>query len=118
MRMGQPRAKVMYMQSSDEMDLVHFRKTVDFLEKASSWKWVITEHNPRQNAIASVRWEIKQRTKKPHDKELIDLLDATFRAGGFKEGFYVTSGSLKKVETVERGTRKAARRKLLSKRPR
>ena len=79
---------------------------------------MIAEHNPRQNAIASIRWEIKRRTKKVHDKELADLLDATYRAGGFKEGSYITPESLKKTQTTERETRKAARRKLLRDRPR
>ena len=109
-----PRAQVIYMRASDEMNLLRFTKTADFLEKVSSWKWVIAEHNPRQNTIASLRWEIKRRTKKSHDKELADLLDAAFRAGGFKEGSHMTSESLKKTETTERETRKAARRKLLS----
>jgi hypothetical protein len=113
-----PRAEVIYMKASDEMNPLRFMETADFLEKVSSWKWVITEHNPRQNAIASLRWEIKWRTKKPHDTELADLLDATFRAGGFKEGFHMTFESLKKTETIERETRKAARRKLLCDRPR
>jgi hypothetical protein len=113
-----PRGKVIYMQASDELNPSLFTKAADFLEKVSSWKWVITEHNPRQNAIAYLRWEIKSRTKKPHDRQLADLLDATFRAAGFKEGFYMTFESLKKTETIERETRKAARRKLLSVRPR
>jgi hypothetical protein len=112
------RAGVIYMQASDEMDPVRLIKTADFLEKVSSWKWVITEHNPRQNTIAYLRWEIKSRTKEPHDTELADLLDATFRAAGFKEGFHMTFESLKKTETIERETRKAARRKLRCDRPR
>jgi hypothetical protein len=49
------RAGVIYMQASDELNLLRFTKAADFLEKVSSWKWVITEHNPRQNAIASLR---------------------------------------------------------------
>jgi hypothetical protein len=61
-------------------------ETADFLEKVSGRKWVVAEHNPRQNAIASLRCEIRQRTKKPHDRELADLLDAAFRAAGFREG--------------------------------
>jgi hypothetical protein len=113
-----PRAAVIYMQASDEVSPLRFMKAADFLEKVSSWKWVIAEHNPRQNAIASLRWEIKWRTNKPHDKELADLLNGAFRAGGFKEGSHMTSESLKKTETTERETRKAARRKLLGDRPR
>jgi hypothetical protein len=112
------RAGVIYMQASDEMDPVRLMETADFLERVFSFRWVITEHNPRQNAIAYLRWEIKSRTKKPHDTELADLLDATFRAGGFKEGFQMQFESLKKTETYERETRKAARRKLRHDRPR
>ncbi len=116
-----PRARVIYMGAPDEMNPWRLTETADFPEKVLelfSWKWVIAEHNPRQNAIASLRWEIKWRTKKPHDTELADLLDAAFRAGGFKEGFHMEFESLKKTETTERETRKAARRKLLSDRPR
>jgi hypothetical protein len=109
--------KSIYMKASDEMKPLRFMETADFLEKVLSKKWVITEHNPRQNAIASLRWEIRWRTKKSHDTVLVDLLDATFRAGGFKEGFRMTVESLKKTETIERETRKAARRKLLHDRP-
>jgi hypothetical protein len=109
---------VIYMQASDEMDPVRLMETADFLERVFSWKWVITEHNPRQNTIAYLRWEIKSRTKKPQDTELATLLDATFRAAGFKEEFRMTFESLKKTETIERETRKAARRKLLRDRPR
>ena len=112
------RAKVIYTKASDELNFLHFKKAADFLEQVFSWEWVITEHNPRQNAIASLRWEIKWRTKKPHDREPADLLDAAFRAGGFKEGFQMQFESLKKTETYERETRKAARRKLLHGRPR
>lgn len=109
-----PRAKVIYMRASDELNPLPFMKAADFLERVSSWKWVVAEHNPRQNVIASLRWEIRWRTKKPHDKELADLLDATFRAGGFKQGLYMTFESLKKTETTARETRIVARRKLLS----
>ena len=113
-----PRAEVFYMEASDELTPLRFMEAADFLEKVSSWKWVITEHNPLQNAIASLRWETEWRTKKPHDTELADLLDAAFRAGGFKEGFQMQFESLKKTETYEKETRKAARRKLLHGRPR
>jgi|SRR5580704_3649689 hypothetical protein len=104
--------KYIYTKASHEMNPVRFKETADFLEQIVSKKWVITEHNPRQNAIADLRWEIKSRTKKSRDKELADLLDATFRACGFNEGFHVTVEFLKKTETIERETRKAARRKL------
>lgn len=113
-----PHARVIYMGASDEMNPSRFMETANFLEKVLSWKWVITEHNPRQNAVALLRWEIDWRTEKPHDTELADLLDAAFRAGGFKEGFQMQFESLKKTETYERETRKAARRKLLHGRPR
>jgi hypothetical protein len=110
--------RFIYTKASDEMKPQRFMETADFLEKVHSKKWVITEHNPCQNAIADLRWEIKWRTKKSHDKELTDLLDAAFRAGGFKEGFHMTLESLRKTETIERETRKAARRKLLRDRSR
>jgi hypothetical protein len=113
-----PCNKVIYTNASDELDTLRFVKAAEFLEKVLSWRWVITEHNPRQNAVASLRWEIKWRTKKPHDTELADLLDAAFRAGGLKQGFQMQIESVKKTETCERETRKAARRKLLHERPR
>lgn len=112
-----PRERIIYMKPSNEMSPLLFTEAVNCLEKMRSWKWVIAEHNPRQHAIASLRWEIRWRTRKPHDKELADLLDATFRACGLKESSYMASESLKKTETTERETRKAARRKLLGGRP-
>ena len=113
-----PRAGVIYTEGSDELDPRNFLKAAEFLEKVLSRKWVITEHNPLQNAIASLRWEIKWRTKKPHDKEIVDLLDAAFRAAGFKKGFQMQFESLKKAEKFERETRKAGRRKLMLRSPR
>ena len=112
-----PRAKVIHMKASDEMNPARFVEATEFLEKVYRRNWVITEHNQRQNAIASLRWEIKWRTKKPHDTEVAALLDAAFRAGGFKDGLQMQLESLKKTESNERGTRKTARLKLLHVRP-
>jgi hypothetical protein len=112
------RAGVIYMNASDEMNPLRVTQTADFLEKVVSRKWVITEHNPFQNAIASLRWETKRCTKKPHDTELMDLLDAAFRVAGFPKGFAMQLESFKKIESCERETRKTARRKLLHGRPR
>lgn len=110
--------RYVYTKASDEINPRRFREAADVLEKLFSKTWVITEHNPPQYAIADLRWEIKSRTKKSHDRELTDLLDAVFRAGGFKQGFQMTFEALKKTEIMERETRKAARRKLLRNRPR
>jgi len=104
--------KITHSLPSPDFPLSSFRQTVEFLEQVTSCKWVVIEHNPLQNKVATLRWATKWRTKKAHDKELHDLIDAGFRAAGFREGFSMEFESFKKVEVAERDTRQAGRRKL------
>lgn len=106
------RARVMYFPPSDELRPSSFLQATELLERVWSWRWVVTEQNPLVATIALLRWEIRRRTKKPHDRELIDLLDAAYRAAGFREGFPIELESFKKVERQERESRMAASRKL------
>lgn len=107
------KAGIIYIQNLEGVDLRRATEVADFLKRVTSVRWTITEHNPRQNAIASVRWQIRHSTGKARDRELMDLLDAVFRAAGTKETLGISWDSLKKSDTNERETRTAARRKLL-----
>ena len=59
-----------------------FRKLATGLEKISGARWVVTSHNAQGNLIASLRWEINERTGSPHDAELFYLLRAACQAAG------------------------------------
>jgi hypothetical protein len=74
--------------------------------------WAIIQFNPYKYTIALVRWAVRVHTGSPHDKELIDLIDAAYRAAG-KDGFHMELDAFKKIEIHDRDTRMAGRRKLL-----
>ena len=59
--------------------------------------------NPRNSVIATLRWTIRDRTGKPHDRELNVLTDAAFRAAGYKDGYYLDSATLDRIEKRQRG---------------
>jgi hypothetical protein len=83
----------------------------DTLHKFSSFKrWSITQHNPRHNAIASLRWQIKQQTHEYHDQELMVILNAVFRAA--LVDFDVDAAYLTKVLNREESTRRVGRKRL------
>jgi hypothetical protein len=90
----------------------HWIKVVEFLDIVFSRKWVIVQFNPLKYTIALVRWAVRVHTREPHDKELIDLIDAAYRAAG-KDGFHMPLETFKKIEIHDRDTRKAGSRKLL-----
>lgn len=57
-------------------------EAVNLLEHVASWRWASRGDNPRRVVIATARWEIRQSTGRPHDRELRALLDSAFRAVG------------------------------------
>lgn len=77
----------------------------ELIEKLLSWNWYTREKNPRNALIACLRWQIRERTKKPHDKELLAIISAAFRATGKKEGFYLTPNALDRIEKREKESR-------------
>lgn len=86
-------------------------KAATTLEHFLYWDYVVRNLNPRNALIAELRCTIRERTGKPHDSELIVLLDAAFRAAGHKEGFYISPSALDRIEKREKESRvKATRR--------
>jgi hypothetical protein len=86
-------------------------ETAEFLDGFFTWSWTTRDRNPRGAAIAEPRWEIRNRTGRPHDPELAALIDAAFRAAGHKEGFWIDATALDRIEKREKeGRVKAARR--------
>jgi hypothetical protein len=86
-------------------------ETKEFIKQFLTWDCYIRERNPRNALIAELRWQIRSRTRKPHDRELRALIDAAFRAAGVKEGPYLTSNALDRIEKREKESRvKAIRR--------
>jgi hypothetical protein len=75
--------------------------TSDFLEKFLSWAWYTRHFNPRNTLIAELRWRIRERTGKPHDRELATLIDAAFRAAGIQGGLYLDATTLDRIEKRE-----------------
>jgi hypothetical protein len=54
-------------------------ETKEFSKKFLTWEWYTRERNPRNALIAELRWQIRERTGKPHDRELRAIIDAAFR---------------------------------------
>jgi hypothetical protein len=107
-------ARVFHMKPSldRETPVTALKQAADLLQKILSLRWAVAEHNPRQNEIASLRWEIRFRTGQPHDTELVDLLNVVFEAAGFKDGFRMDYAALKKLLKNETNTRMALRKKV------
>jgi hypothetical protein len=109
-----PHERTTYMGGAKEIAPARLRDVADAIEDLALRKrWVLTRHNPQQNAIASLRWTVRERCGRPMDDEILDLLDAAFRAAGKESGVPFTVEALKKVETTERKTRVSGRKKLL-----
>lgn len=87
---------------------------VKTLEKSLEWDWYVRRRNPRNAAIAQLRWEIRSVTRKPHDAELGILIDAAYRAAGFPDGCYIDATALDRIEKREKEGRVKATRKLRS----
>ncbi len=60
-------------------------RSASFVEKFLSWDWCVIETNHRNALIAELRWTIRRRTGKPHDRELSTIIDAAYRAAGREE---------------------------------
>jgi hypothetical protein len=109
-----PRQRVIYMNGAEEIAPPRLLKVATELEELTHMRWVVIRHNTRQNVIATLRWEIRWRLRMNMDNELLDLLDAAYRAAG-QEGVPLNLAALEKVEMTERNTRVGGRRKLLGK---
>src|SRR5579884_2196185 len=51
-----PIERTIHINNLEGVDLRRVAETANFVRKVTSVRWVFTEHNPRQNAIASIRW--------------------------------------------------------------
>lgn len=87
-------------------------KAASMLEHFLSWDYYERHLNPRNALIAELRWTIRERTGRPHDRELSTLIDAAFRAAGYKEGFYFDPTTLDRIEKREREGRVKANRRV------
>ncbi len=85
----------------------------NFIEKFISWDWYVTERNPRNALIADLRWIIRHRTGKPHDRELSTVIDAACRAAGRTE-LCLDNTTLDRIEKREKETRLKSFRRLKS----
>jgi len=86
-------------------------RVASLVETFLSWDWYIRERNPRNVLIASLRWEIKSRTRKPHDRELSTIIDAAYRAAGLDE-VNLDNTTLDQIERRETVCRVKATRRL------
>jgi hypothetical protein len=82
-----------------------------FIEKFISWDWCVTERNPRNLLIAELRWNIRERTGKPHDRELSTIIDAAYRAAGRRE-LALDNTTMDRIEKRFMETRVKAGRRL------
>jgi hypothetical protein len=86
-------------------------RAASFIEKFLSWDWYIRERNPRNVLIAELRWTIRDRTGKPHDRELSTAIDAAFRAAG-REVLRLDNTTLDRIEKREKEIRVKSFRRL------
>jgi hypothetical protein len=80
------------------------------LERVLECRWVVTEANARQNALATLCWEVKKRTGRLHDRQLFDVLYAVFEAAG-KTFPFKSLDAIRKILDHELHVRQAASRK-------
>lgn len=95
----------------DSSDLAD--RAASYIEKFLSWDWYIREHNPRNALIAELRWTIRFRTGKPHDRELSAVIDAACRAAGCTE-LLLDNTTLDRIEKREKESRVKSSRRLNS----
>jgi hypothetical protein len=81
------------------------------LEDFLCWDYCVQSLNPRHALIAELRWTIRERTGKPHDRELNVLFDAAFRAAGYKEGCEIDPTTLDRIEKRQKESRVKAHRR-------
>jgi hypothetical protein len=86
-------------------------RAASFIEKFLSWDWYIRERNPRNALIAELRRTIRDRTGKPHDRELSTVIDAAFRAAGRRE-MQLDNTTLDRIEKREKEIRVKTFRRL------
>jgi hypothetical protein len=84
-----------------------------FLQKFLSWDWSIRKRNPRNALIAELRWTIRYRTGRPHDRELSTLIDAACRSAGRPE-LCLDNSTLDRIEKREKEIRVKSMRRLNS----
>jgi len=89
-------------------------KAASMLEHVLSWDYLVQYLNPRDALIAGLRWTIRERTGRPHDRDLSILIDAAFRAAGYKEGCYIDSTTLDRIEKRQKESRVKANRRIRS----
>jgi hypothetical protein len=80
-------------------------KAASTLERFLFWDYYVRYVNPRNALIAELRWTIREKTGRPHDRELATLIDAAFRAAGYKEGCYIDSTALDRIEKRQKESR-------------
>jgi hypothetical protein len=90
------------------------KRTAEFLDSFMNWHWYVRHVNVRNYLIAGLRWEIRERTQKPHDAELSTLIDAAYRGAGHKDGLYVDTTALDRMEKREKESRVKAHMRLHS----
>ena len=81
------------------------------LEHFLSWDYCIRNLNPRHALIAELRWTIREKTGKPHDRELNILIDAAFRAAEVEEDFDIDPATLDRIEKRQKESRVKAHRR-------
>ena len=106
------RIHTLYGRAYPEIQAKRFEETADFLEWVFTKRWAVTQFNPLNSAIYEIRCAFNCCAGAPHDKELIDLLDAAFRAAE-KPGFPLQLDSLIKLGHQISRTRLTGRRRLL-----
>jgi hypothetical protein len=89
-------------------------KTAEMLDHFLSWDYYVCNPNLRNALIAELRYTIRERTGKPHDSELNVLIDAAFRAAGYKEGSYIESNTLDRIEKRQKESRIKANKRIRS----
>ena len=87
-------------------------KAATMVEHFLSWDYCVRNLNPRHAVIAELRWTIRQKTGRPHDRELNDLMDSAFRAAGSKEDCYIDSTALERIEKRQRESRVKAHQRI------
>lgn len=89
-------------------------KAATMVEHFLSWDYSVRNLNPRNAVIAELRWTIRQRTGRPHDRELNDLIGSAFRAAGSEEDCYIDSTALDRIEKREMESRTKAHKRIRS----
>jgi hypothetical protein len=89
-------------------------KAATTLENFLSRDYCVRNLNPRHAVIAELRWTIRQRTGRPHDRELNALMDSAFRAAGSKKDSYIDSTALDRIEKRQQESRTKTHKRIRS----